>query len=156
MENADQATPPRLHNRQSNQTSLSEESRSGEVDDRSSAINSSRSFDCTFCKRGFSNAQALGGHMNLHRRDKARLKRTSPCAEFPFNVAAVDDGSARVSSSLIIQPLPALAEESSSQGVRGHDHASRRVLGESDVEEQRMEMHREVDAELDLELRLGR
>ncbi|KAL5580935.1 hypothetical protein UlMin_013377 [Ulmus minor] len=33
-----------------------------------------RSYECTFCKRGFSNAQALGGHMNIHRKDKAKLK----------------------------------------------------------------------------------
>ncbi|KAK1428970.1 hypothetical protein QVD17_17811 [Tagetes erecta] len=31
----------------------------------------SRCYTCTFCKRGFSNAQALGGHMNVHRRDRA-------------------------------------------------------------------------------------
>ncbi|XP_026420204.1 transcriptional regulator SUPERMAN-like [Papaver somniferum] len=31
-----------------------------------------RSYDCVFCKRGFTNAQALGGHMNIHRRDRAR------------------------------------------------------------------------------------
>ncbi|KAI3682295.1 hypothetical protein L1987_82183 [Smallanthus sonchifolius] len=29
------------------------------------------SYTCSFCKRGFSNAQALGGHMNVHRRDRA-------------------------------------------------------------------------------------
>ncbi|MBA0848183.1 hypothetical protein Goshw_029407 [Gossypium schwendimanii] len=40
-----------------------------------------RSYDCTFCKRGFSNAQALGGHMNIHRRDKAKLKQPSPTHE---------------------------------------------------------------------------
>ncbi|KAA8549318.1 hypothetical protein F0562_001002 [Nyssa sinensis] len=34
-----------------------------------------RSYECTFCKRGFCNAQALGGHMNLHRKDKAKLKQ---------------------------------------------------------------------------------
>ncbi|KAK9290863.1 hypothetical protein L1049_009041 [Liquidambar formosana] len=28
-------------------------------------------------KRGFSNAQASGGHMNIHRKDKAMLKQTS-------------------------------------------------------------------------------
>ncbi|KAL2485199.1 C2H2-type domain-containing protein [Abeliophyllum distichum] len=33
-----------------------------------------RSYRCTFCKRGFSNAQALGGHMNIHRKDRAKLK----------------------------------------------------------------------------------
>ncbi|XP_010256823.1 PREDICTED: transcriptional regulator TAC1 [Nelumbo nucifera] len=36
-----------------------------------------RSYECTFCKRGFSNAQALGGHMNIHRRDRAKLKQPS-------------------------------------------------------------------------------
>lgn len=34
-----------------------------------------RSYECTFCKRGFSNAQALGGHMNIHRKDKAKLRQ---------------------------------------------------------------------------------
>lgn len=32
-----------------------------------------RSYMCTFCKREFKSAQALGGHMNVHRRDRARL-----------------------------------------------------------------------------------
>lgn len=36
-----------------------------------------RSYECNFCKRGFSNAQALGGHMNIHRKDKAKLKQQS-------------------------------------------------------------------------------
>uniref|UniRef100_A0A7N0UGE9 C2H2-type domain-containing protein n=1 Tax=Kalanchoe fedtschenkoi TaxID=63787 RepID=A0A7N0UGE9_KALFE len=36
-----------------------------------------RSFKCSFCKRGFSNAQALGGHMNIHRKDRARLRQLS-------------------------------------------------------------------------------
>ncbi|PWA71218.1 Zinc finger, C2H2 [Artemisia annua] len=34
-----------------------------------------RSYTCTFCKREFRSAQALGGHMNVHRREKARLKQ---------------------------------------------------------------------------------
>lgn len=34
-----------------------------------------RSYDCTFCKRGFTNAQALGGHMNIHRKDRAKGKQ---------------------------------------------------------------------------------
>ncbi|KAL2317186.1 hypothetical protein Fmac_031062 [Flemingia macrophylla] len=36
---------------------------------------SPRSYSCTFCKREFRSAQALGGHMNIHRRDRARLKQ---------------------------------------------------------------------------------
>lgn len=39
---------------------------------------SGRSYECIFCKRGFSTAQALGGHMNIHRKDKARNKPTFP------------------------------------------------------------------------------
>ncbi|KAK1354680.1 putative transcriptional regulator RABBIT EARS [Heracleum sosnowskyi] len=35
-----------------------------------------RSYTCTFCRREFRSAQALGGHMNVHRRDRARLKQS--------------------------------------------------------------------------------
>ncbi|MCO5553531.1 hypothetical protein L7F22_007053 [Adiantum nelumboides] len=31
-----------------------------------------RSYRCSFCHRLFTSAQALGGHMNIHRRDRAR------------------------------------------------------------------------------------
>ncbi|XP_051130985.1 transcriptional regulator SUPERMAN-like [Andrographis paniculata] len=45
-----------------------------------------RSYTCTFCKREFRSAQALGGHMNVHRRDRARLKQF-PISDdqFPWN-----------------------------------------------------------------------
>ncbi|GMH22602.1 hypothetical protein Nepgr_024445 [Nepenthes gracilis] len=33
-----------------------------------------RSYACTFCNREFRSAQALGGHMNVHRRDRARAR----------------------------------------------------------------------------------
>ncbi|KAJ8465957.1 hypothetical protein OPV22_028509 [Ensete ventricosum] len=33
-----------------------------------------RFYDCMFCRRGFTTAQALGGHMNIHRRDRARTR----------------------------------------------------------------------------------
>lgn len=33
-------------------------------------------YSCTFCKREFRSSQALGGHMNVHRRDRARLKQS--------------------------------------------------------------------------------
>lgn len=36
-----------------------------------------RSYSCDFCKRDFRSAQALGGHMNVHRRDRARLRQSS-------------------------------------------------------------------------------
>ncbi|KAL8241081.1 hypothetical protein R6Q59_014436 [Mikania micrantha] len=35
-----------------------------------------RSYSCSFCRREFRSAQALGGHMNVHRREKAKFKQT--------------------------------------------------------------------------------
>ncbi|XP_047329558.1 transcriptional regulator SUPERMAN [Impatiens glandulifera] len=37
-----------------------------------------RSYTCSFCRREFRSAQALGGHMNVHRRDRARLHQSHP------------------------------------------------------------------------------
>ncbi|KAF7132172.1 hypothetical protein RHSIM_Rhsim09G0168100 [Rhododendron simsii] len=36
-----------------------------------------RCYSCGFCKRKFWSAQALGGHRNTHRKDRARLKQYS-------------------------------------------------------------------------------
>lgn len=36
-----------------------------------------RSYSCSFCQREFRSAQALGGHMNVHRRDRALLRQSS-------------------------------------------------------------------------------
>ncbi|KAF8394307.1 hypothetical protein HHK36_020514 [Tetracentron sinense] len=54
---------------------------SGERDDDSKSSSeesdhqqvNGRSYECVFCKRGFTTAQALGGHMNIHRKDRARI-----------------------------------------------------------------------------------
>ncbi|CAI9768346.1 unnamed protein product [Fraxinus pennsylvanica] len=35
-----------------------------------------RSYSCSFCNREFKSAQALGGHMNVHRRDRAKLQQS--------------------------------------------------------------------------------
>ncbi|CAL1374572.1 unnamed protein product [Linum trigynum] len=51
------------------------------AEDASSVLNGGgciwppRSYPCSFCRREFRSAQALGGHMNVHRRDRARLKQ---------------------------------------------------------------------------------
>ncbi|KAK0580703.1 hypothetical protein LWI29_005197 [Acer saccharum] len=43
-----------------------------------------KNYNCSFCKREFRSAQALGGHMNVHRRDRARLRHlASPLLQFP-------------------------------------------------------------------------
>ncbi|KAG8085008.1 hypothetical protein GUJ93_ZPchr0010g10578 [Zizania palustris] len=64
-----------------------------------------RSYSCSFCGREFRSAQALGGHMNVHRRDRARLKLSG---------AAPDDGAGGESNGMppphqtymIQQPCP--------------------------------------------------
>ncbi|XP_020679817.1 transcriptional regulator TAC1-like [Dendrobium catenatum] len=40
-----------------------------------------RSYLCIFCKRGFCTAQALGGHMNIHRKDRAKILRQTKSKE---------------------------------------------------------------------------
>ncbi|TYJ12680.1 hypothetical protein E1A91_A11G368900v1 [Gossypium mustelinum] len=44
-----------------------------------------RSYSCSFCGREFRSAQALGGHMNVHRRDRARLKQSPPSPSPPHH-----------------------------------------------------------------------
>ncbi|CDP03721.1 unnamed protein product [Coffea canephora] len=39
-----------------------------------------RSYRCSFCNKEFRSAQALGGHMNIHRRERARM-RLSPSSD---------------------------------------------------------------------------
>lgn len=41
-----------------------------------------RSYTCSFCKREFRSAQALGGHMNVHRKERAKLRQSSPPREY--------------------------------------------------------------------------
>ncbi|KAF8020989.1 hypothetical protein BT93_G1415 [Corymbia citriodora subsp. variegata] len=41
-------------------------------DVKDDASSKQRFYECTFCKRGFTNAQALGGHMNIHRKDRVK------------------------------------------------------------------------------------
>ncbi|KAL1828995.1 hypothetical protein DCAR_0208279 [Daucus carota subsp. sativus] len=41
-----------------------------------------RSYQCVFCKRGFTTAQALGGHMNIHRKDRAKTRPVANSTNF--------------------------------------------------------------------------
>ncbi|CAL0321154.1 unnamed protein product [Lupinus luteus] len=60
----------------SSETSSEETDHQKEDQDDSTSFK--RSYDCTFCRRGFTNAQALGGHMNIHRKDIAKAKQGTP------------------------------------------------------------------------------
>ncbi|KVI04915.1 Zinc finger, C2H2, partial [Cynara cardunculus var. scolymus] len=44
-----------------------------------------RSYSCSFCRREFRSAQGLGGHMNIHRRERARLKQSLNSTTPPHN-----------------------------------------------------------------------
>lgn len=48
-----------------------------------------RSYSCSFCGREFRSAQALGGHMNIHRRDRARLRESSNQSQKPSSATIV-------------------------------------------------------------------
>ncbi|KAK8717976.1 hypothetical protein V6N13_045226 [Hibiscus sabdariffa] len=50
-----------------------------------------RFYDCVFCKRGFTTAQALGGHMNIHRKDRAKSSRRSSLPRVSDRVDVHDD-----------------------------------------------------------------
>ncbi|XP_030508460.2 uncharacterized protein LOC115723168 [Cannabis sativa] len=45
-----------------------------------------RSYTCSFCKREFRSAQALGGHMNVHRKDRARLRQSPPISTGQYSI----------------------------------------------------------------------
>ena len=66
-----------------------------------------RSYTCTFCRREFRSAQALGGHMNVHRRDRARLHQTQPCTGALINPTS--SSSTTTSSSTLLIPTQEFA-----------------------------------------------
>nr|AFQ94047.1 RSD [Medicago truncatula] len=100
-----------------------------------------RSYSCTFCKRGFSNAQALGGHMNIHRRDRAKLKQQSS----EENLLSLDIANKN--------PNDQADSEENHETQRGKLITTKELPhGSSFVGTQRIE---EKKCDLDLELRLG-
>lgn len=59
-----------------------------------------RSYSCSFCGRKFMSAQALGGHMNVHRRERAKLKQ-SPISHSPSSNSAASSRSLNILESKI-------------------------------------------------------
>uniref|UniRef100_A0A0A0LD93 C2H2-type domain-containing protein n=1 Tax=Cucumis sativus TaxID=3659 RepID=A0A0A0LD93_CUCSA len=55
-----------------------------DTDQINNEMGSGRSYECVFCKRGFTTAQALGGHMNIHRKDRVKNKPNTPSKPEPF------------------------------------------------------------------------
>ncbi|MED6109778.1 hypothetical protein PIB30_036721 [Stylosanthes scabra] len=61
------------NNNNDEEVEVEEEEEEEEAQDHRHGTNK-KSYDCTFCRRGFTNAQALGGHMNIHRKDRVKNK----------------------------------------------------------------------------------
>ncbi|CAL0332492.1 unnamed protein product [Lupinus luteus] len=122
-----------------------------------------RSYECNFCKRGFSNAQALGGHMNIHRKDKEKLKQTSTLSNqfsldnnpqkvpplLPWNMSLKDGVSSRDETHVVqIKQLPLFDDSKKPQS-----EALREINDESETRV--LPCSQGSSSELDLELRLG-
>ncbi|XP_022769853.1 transcriptional regulator SUPERMAN-like [Durio zibethinus] len=84
---------------------LEDSKSSSEETDRSEQSNDDMgtglSYECVFCKRGFTTAQALGGHMNIHRKDRAKSRPSS----VPIVSGKVDDENYASPSSYSYQPI---------------------------------------------------
>ncbi|XP_057808040.1 transcriptional regulator TAC1-like [Salvia miltiorrhiza] len=116
-----------------------------------------KSFRCSFCKRGFSNAQALGGHMNIHRKDRAKLREFSDENLLSLEISR----SANSDDSL--PPESLLGEKLSLKNDLSHDGDDQATNLNSCVKAPATEINDDVESkqlelkhgELDLELRLG-
>ncbi|KAA8525892.1 hypothetical protein F0562_008008 [Nyssa sinensis] len=118
-----------------------------------------RSYTCTFCRREFRSAQALGGHMNVHRRDRAQLHQMPAAMN-----ACIDSSSTLLSISPylpnnLMPPRPPsinfpVAPPSINSAVC---HSSNSPSASIDKDKNHNNSIKESAAteELDLELRLG-
>lgn len=144
-------------------------------DDLDQVLGHAKSYRCTFCKRGFSNAQALGGHMNIHRRDRAKLKEFSSLDILSLDIKRMDSADSPLASAKQNMPKTsiiasgevdsAVEPNENSKTVQGLALFTEEPLvindeGENSHFGENMESSQEVtdgstQAEVDLELRLG-
>ncbi|KAH0448248.1 hypothetical protein IEQ34_022048 [Dendrobium chrysotoxum] len=142
------------------------------ADEPGTSTGSARFYDCVYCKRGFTTAQALGGHMNMHRHDRARLRPTRPSsssprkseeAYHPYSRAQRPPGpppkqSGEQSSSSYVVYFPASSEEGSQRAtelVQAGEELQLGLGGSGPKEEKEKKKKEVVEEDLDLELRLG-
>ncbi|KAI3801051.1 hypothetical protein L1987_29152 [Smallanthus sonchifolius] len=127
-----------------------------------------RNFTCNFCKKEYKSAQALGGHMNIHRRDKARLEfssppylhpnpnpnpnyRSPPARYLPYHSSLFPTTSAKDEQQKLMVAC-------SGPAMEDHERNGTRVWKKYEILNMEMEMLKDHgnNIELDLELRLGR
>nr|GMD23682.1 transcriptional regulator SUPERMAN-like [Ipomoea batatas] len=117
-----------------------------------------RSYDCVFCKRGFKTAQALGGHMNIHRKNKDRpAARHSGSHTFSDKINGTDivRGGDQQNSSPGSSTYPAASPLRDDDDV-GWLKLGRAARVRQDIQERgQLQNYPDDEANLDLELRLG-
>ncbi|XAR61128.1 hypothetical protein NMG60_11034747 [Bertholletia excelsa] len=96
-------------------------SSSEEVDLDTSEQGTGRFYECVFCKRGFTTAQALGGHMNIHRKDRANKNRPS-LIEYPnkHSELYINDSNPKVHQQITTYPPCYSAVQEAQVGYRGY------------------------------------
>ncbi|KAL2463676.1 Transcriptional regulator SUPERMAN [Forsythia ovata] len=113
-----------------------------------------RCYTCSFCKREFRSAQALGGHMNVHRKDRARLRHVSDMKKWGKQVAATVNY-----SSPLTEDLMKMKTTKTFFGVENCGsfvHERRCQVKKAEIVKLDLEIGRISPSEdLDLELRLG-
>lgn len=115
-----------------------------------------RSYTCAFCRREFRSAQALGGHMNVHRRDRAKMRGHGAAAHLEGAASAAEAPAAAPTEYAVLYPIlnsnevgavliPSgdmlLSATVALTAAAGHDHQCHASDDEN-------------DKEIDLELRL--
>ncbi|KAF8379093.1 hypothetical protein HHK36_028522 [Tetracentron sinense] len=85
-----------------------------------------RSYTCNFCRREFRSAQALGGHMNVHRRDRARLRQSpsgsadpSPSSASSSTLLIPTQETVATGGLCLLYPLPHPSNVYTSMAVNG-------------------------------------
>ena len=81
-----------------------------------------RSYTCNFCRREFRSAQALGGHMNVHRRDRASKAHQGPAAAVAARSAGLSRGGKKTFLNSCVLPTATLIIQSTASNNEGLSH----------------------------------